>query len=73
MIVLLEMVDGEPVSLRLYPNRPEADRVMDACIEENLSHEIEDFSHELHGTIRMAGDDGYSVQMISRTFEEGKP
>lgn len=79
MFVLLEMIDVEPLDVRLFTKQGDAMAAFTACC---LDGEVfpwapEDLDGEMGGTLAIAGDDTYSVQLIEREEEsiavEGQP
>lgn len=67
MYAVIEMTGHDIVGVRLYNEQASADIDFDACVEENTpiqEYGPADFEHECRGTIRMAGDDCYCVQML---------
>ena len=70
MFVILEMAGIEPVNIQLFSSFEKAKNCFDnICYHNGL---LEDFLRpdECPGTIVLAGDDVYSVQLFERNIEE---
>jgi hypothetical protein len=66
--LVIEMADCELLSVRMFTNEAAAFGVFDSCVDENEATPFEwnadDVAGEVAGTLRVAGDDTYSVQVI---------
>jgi len=69
---LIEMSDVELLGVKVYLERAAASTDFNKILEEHGMHELssEEFEEELPGTIRMAGDDAHSVQLLERFVEK---
>ena len=78
LFIVLETTQEESrlLSLELFSTRNEAEKHYQACAAENVATEYphEDLNLEISGTLRIAGDGNYFVQLIAKDFasEEGK-
>lgn len=65
---LIEMMDIELTGVDVYLDRGAASERFNALLEEYGLQELdsEEFENELFGTIRMAGDDAHSLQLLER-------
>lgn len=72
MYVLIEMADIELISVRLFKNKANANKIFDKCTSENqiTEWEVLESRKELDNTIRIAGDEVYSVQLLEITPED---
>jgi hypothetical protein len=71
LFVLIEMADIELTRVRLFSTGEAARAAFDSVCEENKLTESDwrsDF--EISGTVTIAGDDSYSVQLIERGVEQ---
>lgn len=79
MFVLLEMIDVEPLDVRLFRTQADAMAAFVACCDESeiFPWDPGELHEEMGGTLAIAGDDGYSVQLIEREEDDitvdGKP
>lgn len=66
VFVVVEMLDIELHSLRTFFHPEHANEVFEAIVMENDLQECEgeDLRYEIPDTIRLAGDDAYSVQLL---------
>jgi hypothetical protein len=64
MFVLLEMSGLDIISVRVFKRVSDAVSVFESCAADNGVYEEPMSSHEAPGTIRVAGDDTYFVQLI---------
>jgi hypothetical protein len=63
--VVIETADIELLSVRFFASRADAGQCFDYCLSENqLQPPHADLSCEVEGTIMLAGDDSYAVQVI---------
>lgn len=69
LFTIIEMSDIEISSVRHFQSKAHADKCFEAIMEENLLHEWDDLSREIEGTVRGAGDDAYSVTLLSKAIE----
>jgi len=67
--VLIEMEDVELKGVQLFVDGVTAQQVFKELAQENRAAEVSpvDLQHELMGTLRLAGDHVYSVQLLSLT------
>lgn len=65
---LIELMDIELTGVDVYLDRAAASERFNTLLEEYGLHELaaEEFEDELFGTIRMAGDDAHSIQLLER-------
>jgi hypothetical protein len=63
---VLELADIEPLGLSVYTDDEKANSTFDALCRENgvVESPLPGTGKEAPGTIRLAGDDSYSVQMF---------
>lgn len=64
IFLTIETADVEIVGVRAHRTRKAADKTFNAIQRENSLHDADDLSHEVAGTLRMAGDDSCAVQLI---------
>ena len=69
MYVLIEMADVELLGVRVFTDREPADAMFDGAAKANGAHKWaqRDLAQETYGTVRLAGDDSYSVQLVEAT------
>ncbi len=67
--IVIETADVEIISLRIFNDRNDADTHFNKCRDDNHEIDWEEIPFELEGTLRGAGDDSYSIQMIEREVE----
>ena len=67
MYVLIEMADVELLGVQLFTDRRVADAWFDRAADAQGAHEwaAEDLGREAAGTLRLAGDDSYSAQLVA--------
>ena len=67
MYVLIEMADVELLGVQLFTDRRVADAWFDRAADAQGAHEWadEDLGREASGTLRLAGDDSYSAQLVA--------
>jgi len=65
MYILLELIEGEPAQLQVFPSAwlEAANEAFDMIAEENSLTEHNNLENEITGTERMAGDDVHSVTL----------
>ena len=66
VFIVLETADIEIISLNVFAERDEASRRFSKLCEENGICDEAFLLEELPGTLRIAGDDAYAVQLIQR-------
>lgn len=64
MFVLIETADVDILSVKLFSSKDDADTAFECCVRENLSIEHSLLTGECSGTLRLAGDVSYAVQLI---------
>ncbi len=73
VFVIIEMADIEVTSVHTYTDEKAARAAYRCIVDENRADEgalfDADISHEVEGTLALAGDDAYSVQLIQSTVE----
>ena len=67
MYVLIEMADVELIGVQVFTDRRVADGWFDRAADAQGAHEWadEDLGRESAGTLRLAGDDSYSAQLVA--------
>lgn len=68
--IVLEMADIELISVSAFSDLASAQRYFDVCERENEVQRWgqEDMKNEIVGTMMVAGDDSYSLQLLVREF-----
>lgn len=66
MFVLIETADVDVLSVALFTNKTEAEARFEALAEQHRVSEWpdEDCTYEAAGTLRLAGDEAYAVQLL---------
>lgn len=66
--ILIEQCDIEIIRIDCYNTVFKAEEVFKACCEQNhvCEEDIDQLEPELRGTLAIAGDDAYCVQLIER-------
>jgi len=71
MFIVIERADVELLSVRAFNSRADADQCFVYCVYENQATPFEwlkeEMANEVAGTLRVAGDDTYSVHLIEVT------
>lgn len=66
VFIILEMVDIEPMAVHVESNIQKANDLFETIMKENAAREDHNTLQEIEGTLRIAGDDSYSVQLLER-------
>jgi hypothetical protein len=66
VFIVLENADVEIIGLHVFAQLIEADRCFDRLCQQNLVADDVVLIDELSGTLRIAGDDAYAVQLLHR-------
>ena len=70
VFIVVETADIELVGLNVFHDGSEAARCFDNLCDRNQVIEEHSLTHELPGTLRIAGDDAYAVQLIQKHLSE---
>tara|TARA_R110000751_G_scaffold25930_2_gene69850 strand:+ start:706 stop:957 length:252 start_codon:yes stop_codon:yes gene_type:complete len=76
--LVIQMADTEMVSVETFHYKAQAERVFESVMREDSLLEPSSIDlnllkdHELFGTLRIAGDDAGSVQLIERTIVDNQ-
>lgn len=65
MFIVMELVENEIQSLQLFTDKQVAESQFESIVQETQLHE-ESVENEIHSTLRIAGDDVYSVHLLVR-------
>lgn len=68
--IVIETADIELTSVVVFKDREKAAEAFEACAKKNGVSVCDDLDGEIEGTIAMAGDDAYAVQVIEQTIQE---
>lgn len=66
VFIVMQTVDIEVIGLNVFHDGVEAARCFEDLCDRNQAIEENNLTHELPGTLRIAGDDAYAVQLIQR-------
>jgi hypothetical protein len=69
VFIVLQTADIELIGLNVFQDRIEAARCFDDLCDRNQVFEEHNLIHELPGTLRIAGDDAYAVQLIEKHLD----
>lgn len=65
--ILIETGDIEILGVKVFKDKNKANETFEMCATENQVLELsDDLDKELEGTLRIAGDDVYCVQLIKK-------
>jgi hypothetical protein len=71
MFVLVETADVDVLGVHVFTDRDKADACFTRFAEDNGAHEwpLDELSNECEGTLRLAGDDSYAVQLLETVVD----